>query len=253
MHRMKYLTLPFILLVNLHADYETLNLFGSIGAGFGMGGQWYESSESSGSTTNVTDHFYNYGAGMKFEFGCQYFMMDDVALQPSFSYSAGIPGFDVKVREQNGSSTTTTFGRHLFGLKVQIVPRFEVLDLLDVYTGVGLGLFWNSRHFTIDQTIVANGIRMRNETKGKITSSPTLGFLGMFGTDYPLNDRLTLFGEFAFEQIRFNLKKYVIDEGVEGGSKQIYDEDNNDPDYLNPVKVPGSNFQIRAGVRFAVW
>ena len=227
-----------------HAEYETLNLFGSIGGGFGMGGTHFESSETDNGNTTVTDRFFNYGSGFKFDVGCQYFMMENVALQPSFSYSVGIP-----FKEEDITSlltTTTTYGRHLFGIKLQVVPRFEVLGLIDMYTGIGMGFFWNARPFKI----VAESGNVTQEVTGKITSKPALGFLGTLGADYPLNDRLTLFGELGFEQTSFTLDKYVI---TKPDNQTIYySENDSNTNNLDPQKVPGSNFQFRFGVRFAV-
>ncbi len=215
-----------------------------------MGGRRYESYEQGNllsAKTNVKDRFYNYGSGVKFDVGCQYFMMEDVALQTSFGYSAGFT-FE-QVESVAGLTTTTTFKRHLFGLKALVVPRFEALDLIDLYAGVGLGFFWNHRPFKI----VAETAAGSQEATGKITSRPTFGFIGQLGADYPLNDKLTLFGEFAFEQIRFNLSKRIVKES----NYVLLDEDTDhyvkdDADPLDPEKIPGSNFQIRVGIRLAV-
>ncbi|MBN1759608.1 MAG: outer membrane beta-barrel protein [Chitinispirillaceae bacterium] len=233
---------------SIRAEYETLNLFGSIGGGFGMGGTLYESSKVEDGNTTVTDRFFNYGSGFKFDVGCQYFLMENVALQPSFSYSVGIP---FKVENITAlQTTTTTFSRHLFGIKVQVVPHFEVLDLITMYTGVGIGFFWNSRPFKTVSETGTGGTTLTQETTGKIASKPALGFLAALGTDYPLNDKLTLFGELGVEQISFSLDKYVV---KKPDSQTIYySKDDSNTDNLNPQKVPGSNFQIRFGVRYAI-
>ncbi|MBN1308124.1 MAG: outer membrane beta-barrel protein [Chitinispirillaceae bacterium] len=233
----------------VRADYETLNVFGSIGAGFGMGGRLYSSTEFSNNTTTVTDRFFNYGSGMKFDAGCQYFMMENVALQPSFAYSVGLP-FKEETRAGD-SNITTTFRRHLFGIKALVVPRFEVLDLLDMYAGVGVGFFWNARPFKI---LVETPMGSQ-EAKGRITSKPAVGLVGQLGADYPINDKLTLFGELAFEQVRFNLSKYIIKESTVttlNSGTQYYSKDDNNPQNLDPEKVPGSNWQIRIGIRYAI-
>lgn len=231
---------------SVFAEYETLNIFGSFGGGFGMGGIHYETNKTENNNTSVTDHFFNYGSGFKFDFGCQWFLMENVALQPSFSYSVGIPFKQEVVTPL--LSTTTTFSRHLFGIKLQVVPRFEVLDLINMYTGLGTGFYWNSRPF---ETVTETGTGGASvTTKGKITSKPSLGFIGLLGADFPLSDALTLFGEIGFEQISFNLDKYVVKEPQ---NQTIYysknDANNSNRD---PEKVPGSNFQIRFGVRYAV-
>ncbi len=240
-----------------YAEYETVNIFGSIGGGFGMGGKLYRSTETIDNSESVTDRFYNYGSGFKFDIGCQYFAMENVAFQPSFSYSAGIPLKDETITSTtNASSTqTTTYSRHMFGIKLQVVPRFEVLNLINLYTGVGFGFYWNARPFKVVSETEVAGTKLKQEANGKITSKPALGFIGMLGTDYPLNDKLTLFGEVGCEQISFTLDKFVVEKssvtGLDEGTTYYSKDDANNDNY-SPEKVPGTNFQIRLGVRFAI-
>jgi opacity protein-like surface antigen len=237
--------------ISARADYETLNAFVAFGGGFGMGGKLYTSSDqASGSTaTTYKDRFFNYGSGFKFDLGCQYFVMEDVALQPSFSYSVA-PTFKYH--------TTTSVlndnwevSRHLFGLKLAVVPRFEVLDLIDMYAGVGLGFFWNVSHF--ERTTTVPTLTVVQNAEGSNVSLPTIGFNGMLGADYPLTDKFTFFGELGFEQMRFKLKKRVVDQSTitlmpEGTT--FYSK--NDSQNLDPEEIPGSNFQIRVGIRYAI-
>jgi len=233
----------------IRADDDTFSLFGAIGAGFGMGGRLYTSTTIENGNTHEEDHFLNYGNGMKIDLGCRYFLMEDVALLGSFEYSGGIPKLEHK-EQVTGSQTTTEHSFHMFGVKVCVAPRFEVLDLIDMYTGAGIGLFWNARSFETKNSTLTTIV---SEYSGKITSAPTLGFVGLLGADYPLNDKLTLFGEVAFEQVRFNLKRYVIEKSSASGfptGTTYYSED--DSNNLPPEKVPGSNWQIRFGVRFAI-
>lgn len=243
--------MTIITAMTVRADYETFNIFGSIAGGFGLGGVRDSSRVvENGITTSVTDQFFNYGSGFKIDLGCQYFMMEDVALQASFSLSMG---GRFKISDEVGDShTTTTYKRRLYGIKVGVVPRFEALDLIDVYTGVGIGFYWNSRPF---EKVFENP-QGTQESKGKITSSPTFGFHGLLGMDYPLTDQFTLFGEIGFELMRFNLKKYIIKETnitTEEPGTTFYNKDDTDSDNLAPEKVPGSNFQIRIGIRYAIF
>lgn len=239
------------LTISVQAKNEMLNLFGSVGFGFGMGGELATSTERAsllGSPTKVEDKFFNYGNGLKFDLGVQYFMMENVALQPSISYSAGIPSFEI-VNTTGTSTTTFTENFQLLGIKLAVVPRFEILDLLDLYTGVGLSLNISGRSF--EKTVsFTNGTQSE---KGKISAAPALGLLGMLGGDFPLSDNLSLFVECAFEQMHFNLDKYEITStnitGSEEG-KSYYSKD--DANNLDPQKTPGSNVQIRFGIRFGI-
>jgi opacity protein-like surface antigen len=240
-----------------YAEYETVNVFGSIGGGFGMGGFRYRSTDISNNSSSVKDRFFNYGSGFKFDIGCQYFAMENVAIQPSFSYSVGTPV--IKENITDNTSRVTTYHRHLFGIKLQVVPRFEVLSLINMYTGVGLGFYWNAQPFQDVYKVEGLGIEAKEEASGKITSKPALGFMGMLGTDYPLNDKLTLFGEIGCEQVSFSLDKFVVEKGsIATDTPQravgttYYSKDDANPDNNPPEKVPGTNFQIRVGIRFAI-
>jgi len=244
------LTLAIITLSN--ADYEVFNVFGSLGVGFGMGGERYTSVTTDGTSTTEKDRFFNYGSGLKYRLGCQYFMSDNLILQPSFTYSNAL-AFKEELVYSN-SSRKTTYQRQLFGIKVSVLPRFEFLDLIDVYTGVGLGFFWTGCSFEIVNES-NNGTQKAN---GNINASPSLGFTGLLGADFPLSDKLTIFGELGFEQMNFDLKEKVIKESNITASpavvagKTYYSKDDSKPENLAPVKVPGSNFQVHIGVRWAV-
>jgi opacity protein-like surface antigen len=233
---------------SVFADYETMNVFGGIGFGLGMGGTHYRANDNN----EVKDHFYNYGSGLKLDLGCQYKLQDNLFLQGSFGYSLGVPAMKL-VDATIGTTTTTTHQRHLFGIKLHLVPKFQVLDLLDMYAGVGAGFYWTSRSFKIVSELATVG---KQEAEGKITSSPALGFSGLLGTDYPLNDKVTLFGELGFEQISFNLSKYKIDKSTiatqKAGSVYNYEKNATGTNNLEPEKVPGSNFQLRIGIRYAI-
>jgi opacity protein-like surface antigen len=242
--------LTLIMTTVSNADYEVFNVFGSIGAGFGMGGELYTSVTVDGTSRTEKDKFFNYGSGVKYRLGCQYFMMDNLILQPSFTYSNAL-AFKVDSSFSN-SSTKTTYQRQLFGIKVSILPKFEFLDLIDVYTGVGIGFFWNGCSFErIDESTTGT-----QKAKGSIGTSTSFGFTGLLGANFPLSDKLTIFGETGFEQMNFDLKHIIIDEsnitGLEVG-KTYYSKDDSNTDNLDPVKVSGSNFQLHIGVRYALF
>ncbi|MCX7726501.1 MAG: outer membrane beta-barrel protein [Chitinispirillaceae bacterium] len=255
--------------VSLYAEDEKFNLFISGGLGFGMGGQLFSSIKTDASNnTKVTDRFFNYGSGFKIDGGAQYFIMENLSLMGSFVYS---PGFKFVDELQSGDyKLTTTYTPSLFGFKVYITPKFEVLELFNAYTGVGMGFFWNIRPFKAVLTTPSG----TQNAEGRITSNPALGFTGLLGADFPVSDIITIFGEFAFEQMSFNLSKRVVEESNINNLATVLmalinnnlDVSNydfslgtkyysaNDPttSNLNPVKVPGTNFQFRIGVKFAI-
>lgn len=243
---------------------EILNVFGSIGIGFKTGGQLFTSvtQSSDGTTTIITkeeDEYFNYGQGFKIDVGAQYLAMENVGLQSDMEISLGAPGFETNNHLLDTANHTTTsfldesikYNRNLFGIKFMVVPRFEVLELITMYTGVGLGFFWNSLHY---ETMVVRPGGTTTE-KGKIITNPTLGFTGLIGVNYPISDNFALFGELAFDQISFRWKKQIVDEtNIAGHSPgtTFFAEDDPNPNNGTPLRVPGSNWQIRIGARLSV-
>lgn len=255
MLKIKAVCLTVLSITLLYAQQNTLNVYGSMGFGFRTGGHRFESTESSAlqGITKREDKYFSYGQGIKFDAGIQYFMMKNVALQAAVGYSGGLPGLETKDRVDDGIdvatlTTTTDYNTHLFGLKVMVVPYFDFLELMDMYVGVGTGFFWNSFRYT---RTIKRSVGTQTE-KGKIRSAPTLGLLGMLGAEIPLTDLFCAFGEIGFEQMSFKWTKNIIDESDPPGSPRTEFFEKDAPNQRPPEKVPGSNWQIRAGLRFGI-
>lgn len=240
---------------------EVLNVFASIGIGFKTGGQLFTSITENPSTevpgeriiVGEENEFFNYGQGFKINLGAQYLAMENLGLQLDFEISLGAPGFetDDHLIDAAGAriDSTTEYTRNMYGIKFLVVPRFEVLELITMYTGVGIGFFWNSNHYDITRSVSTG----TTTEKGRIVSSPTLGWTGLIGGDYPVSDRIALFGEIAFDQVVFKWKKRIIEQTNIPGKRvgtTFFEED--DPSNEEPLKVPGSNWQIRIGARFSI-
>jgi opacity protein-like surface antigen len=253
---------PFMMMVLVSAGIqaqttEKLNCYGSLGYGFGTGGQLFSSTQLSAGVNgrdsiDRKDRYFNYGRGLKVDLGVQYFMMENVALQAGFYYSGGVPALEASYRVDTASATifdsTFSFHHHLFGLKVCAVPRFEILELLNVNAGVGIGLFWNSlRYEIVSETPTAT----RNE-EGAIQSSPTLGLVGLVGADFPLTDLMSLYSEVGFEQMSFKWKKRIIDQSQFGRRTGSYNFEKNTPNQEPPPRIPGSNWRIGVGIRYVL-
>lgn len=220
-------------------EYEKLGIFGDVGFGVGIGGELFPSSEK--------DKYLNYGNGFKLDFGARYSLMNDLNAQAEFDMSFGVPKFEV-VNKASITDSTETFKRNMYGIKISVVPEFEVLELFTMYTGVGIGFFWNSLHFTRNET--TSGFNIREE--GKIVSSPALGFTGFLGADFPLTKRITLFGQLGFDVVSFKWKEKVVEDATNDSRIGTHIFRNDDRSNPPPPKVPGSNWQVRAGVRFGI-
>lgn len=223
---------------------KSLNVYGSMGFGIANGGQLFSSNKIKGNDTlEEEDSYFNYGRGLKFDFGIQYFLMDNIALQTGLGISANIPRLKV-FNEADETKSNTTYRSSLWGFKALVVPHFEILELLTMYTGVGLGFFWNTCKYENKTEISSTQGNISENTEGKIKTSPKLAFLGLAGLNYPLSEKINLYGEVAFEQMSFTTKKRI-----EGNKTTVYEKDSN---LEAPQKIPGSNWQLRFGVRFNV-
>lgn len=227
---------------------ETLNVYGSMGFGFSTGGRLFSSFKTEiGSGGNDTieekDSYFNFGRGLKLDLGVQYFLMPNIALQAGIGISGNIPRLKT-FQEISGYKVNTTYRSSLWGLKALIVPHFEVLELITMYTGVGIGFFWNSWKYEQKITTEIDNLSSTETIDGKIKTSPKLGLLGLAGANFPLSDVLTLYGELAFEQLSFTTKK-----NIQGNNTVVYEKNSNLP---APERIPGSNWQFRFGVKMNV-
>lgn len=240
-------------------DKPSIHVFGMVGYGFGVGGSLipatpdavlanqkkYTQSQTinaSGELIKAHDEYLNYGGGLKVEVGAELGVMEKVAAEISFEYTAGVPYLKVKHKDEQTpiNSFEETFHKSTFGFKALAKPHFMVLDLLEAYCGVGIGLFFNKCTFNNSDTLF--GLH-----EGYFKTHPSLGFVGQLGAYYPIHERLDIKAELAFEQMSFSLKELRPTE-----SNFIYHYERNstaDNEY-QPIKIPGSNLAIRVGVRF---
>jgi opacity protein-like surface antigen len=189
----------FILCATIVAGAEEkLNIFGAAGFGFGTGGKLIQSITKNGLTTaDKEDHYFNYGQGLKLDLGIQYYMMENLALQVGFGMSGRVPRLATEnnlILPASSINIEETYKSSLFGVKVMVVPRFEVLELTNMYAGIGVGFFWNSLRYETDSIMTVGTITTTATETGKYISSPKLGLLGLLGIDYPLSDVLCAFG-----------------------------------------------------------
>lgn len=232
----------------LAENNETLNVYGSMGFGFSTGGTLFSSIKMNNvpggiDTTEEKDSYFNFGRGLKLDLGIQYFLMPNIALQAGLGISGNIPRLKT-FYETSDLKVNTTYKSSLWGLKALIVPHFEVLELITMYTGVGIGFFWNSWKFKQETVTWIDDLSNKVTMDGKVKTSAKLGLLGLAGANFPLSDLLTLYGELAFEQLSFTTKKTV-----QGNKTVVYEKDSNLP---APERIPGSNWQFRFGVKMSV-
>jgi opacity protein-like surface antigen len=238
-----------------------LHVYGMLGYGFPVGGSIIpadptrsldEQKAHTQSQTKVAgnrfvethDKYLNYGQGMKLELGAEIGLMKNVAADVSFEYTAGIPFTRVnfKYNAPSGKTWVEKYKKQCFGLSALVVPHFMFLDLIDVYTGVGIGFFFNTLEFT-------NSDLDYGLYDGYMKTKPTLGLLGAIGAIYPLADKIDLKVELAIEQLSFTLKELKPTD-----SQTIYHYTRNSiaSNEYQPIKIPGSNWAIKVGVQYKI-
>lgn len=232
---------------------DKFSIYTSLGYGFGIGGRLIDSSVSYNGLTLLesTDLHQNYGKGMKVEIGALFGIMHNVDLQTGFVYSWGIPYIEETDQMIFGTAETNTTLKHKhsqFGIKVLVLPNFEVFKLFDAYAGVGIGVFFNFSSAEVSRT---------GGYEALITDSnkPSPAFLGCFGLDFPLNDILHFFVETGFEAMSSTMKETRITESdfttSDYDEKTIeYKEDS--VGLSAPPKTPGSNINVRLGLRLNI-
>jgi opacity protein-like surface antigen len=239
------------------------SIFAGLGAGFPIGGWDIGSSDKTvlrtGGTFEVTetdDEYLNFGSGLKVDLGAAYRFIEHVDARASFIMSFGIPYTDVEMedRDETGSPvdvTTETFTYHRaqFGFRLMLVPRFRAFDLFDMYVGAGLGLYFTSASFEREFDNSTTAVHYEEEVD--IDTKASLPFIGMLGAEYPINKHLVVFLDATYEAQNVTVQEYKVEEtnfpaGMATTSQKFEKDATDRP---APPKIPGSNWQIRLGVR----
>jgi len=225
---------------------DLFDVYLTTGYGFGMGGNavlpTFTGTNLATATTR-TDHFLNLGRGLKVEAGADYKLMDHLYAQGAVNYTLGVPGISAK--QITAVTTTYDYDWSIFGFKVMLKPTFQVLDLIDIYTNIGIGLFFANSTMQGSQGASA-------ETRHD-TYAPAFAMTGAIGMNYPLNASIILFGEIVCEQMSFTLEKseYTNANGVFGNYTVNYEEDVTSSQ--TPLKIPATNVALRVGVKFPIF
>jgi hypothetical protein len=149
-----------------------------------------------------------------------------------------------------GTKTTVNYSWTTIGIKALVKPTFQILDLFDVYTGFGVGLYFAMSGSDIKRTIPG----AEYTAKTVDANNPALAFIGSLGVEYPLTENIIMYGELYCEQMSFTTTQttYANSTFPNGYVTPVYyheDEAGSAP----PPKTPGTNIAIRAGVRFPIF
>lgn len=223
---------------------KAFSLCGSIAYGFGMGGQLIDTSKKIDNQSTLQEKsgkYLNYGDGFKLELGGIYKLMENLDAQAVLSYNAGVPTISaVYENAETSTSFSNTYKANTFGIKAMVLPRVKIFDLLDMYTGFGIGLYFASLSWTYSETTV----------KGYFTTSPAIAFCGAIGVNYPVYNDLVVYGEMAIEQMNFTVTNIL---NAKDGKLTTYEQDSQANNIQPPSKIPGSNVAFRVGAKFPIF
>jgi len=235
-------------------DEKKFDLFVTTGYGFGVGGLYSGSSRTFSGTTLMDreDHYQNFGWGIKIEGGADYLLMDHVYGLAAINYSfSAVPGTENKQELIGTSTNSEKFHWSVFGTKLGIKPTFKVLDLLDVYTTFGIGLYFASSGADLKETDVGGGV---STSKAEDSNNPALTFIAAIGVEYPINANVIAYGEINCEQMSFTTTKTDYTNSVGGFfDDHIVNYQEDVTDRNPPPKIPGTNIALRVGVRFPLF
>lgn len=228
-----------------------VDLFLMTGYGLPLGGYYLKEEidqsqkyDANNQLIEIKDHYLNYGYGLKIEGGGDYFLMKNLGVQLCFSYILGLPSIKVTYDKPNAISEskkyTQTYKRGMLGVKLMLIPRVHATEKIDMYTGLGIGMFFTS--LKID-----NDDKQYFRHEGSIETKPGLALSGLLGADYSLNNKISAFLELSFDQISFKIKKRTY---TQNGSQHDYEKDQIGS--FAPESIPGSNIGLRIGIRFIV-
>lgn len=230
----------------------------TLGYGFPIGGSHIATSEryavpqSPGVPVEETDHFRNFGSGLKIGVGGGVRLMERVSFTGSVEYTAGVP--QIREEDQNEPiggllriTRERTYHYSTLGLKAMVAPRFEILNLMDMYIGAGLGFFAGFSSWDEQRS---------DNTSARVVEKnrPALGFLGACGTEYPLADQVALVAELGLEAFSVRTTSYTVEEstipGVRIGETNY---DDNVTDRAWQPRTPGTNLTLRVGVKYLIF
>ncbi|MBD3391648.1 MAG: hypothetical protein GF418_06330 [Chitinivibrionales bacterium] len=224
-----------------------------LGYGIRIGGARYiaatddESREfgSDGVLKEVTDHYLNYGQGLKVEAAADLSLMENVAAEFALCFTGKVPRTVIS-KDSSADAWEETFRQASFGGKLLLVPRFRIVELIDVNVGFGAGILFTTCTVTNDNDAIGS-------EEGSIKTRPGFLFTARLGAEYPLSDMIAITLDISTEQVSFTLKEYC----TTNANSPVYEAErgrsSSSNDIVRPEKFPGTNVAIRLGTRFVIF
>jgi hypothetical protein len=283
---------------------QGMKVFGAAGYGLGLSGNQFASSAEYeiDLTSNYyyyyeeilsrTDHYFNFGKGIKFGGGIEIPVRPHVSLRVEGNFWK-MP--EIKVEETASGSGEFTYYYwynywYLIAFDVNVEAEVENIDtynaslwnvdavlLLDtqvgdktLYGGVGVGLFKAAmtREGDYSETVEVSfpDYPQYNETETHTREDEVeysfksgIGFVGVLGVEMPLNEKVSFFAEANLNAVGFEIEKFEFTKFEVDGEDHLddleeteYDFKKDDPDEWEPWTMPGTSVTVRAGIKMGL-
>jgi hypothetical protein len=232
-------------------EISPISFSARIGYGLRIGGSSYVGSVegetkiygTDGELIENKDHYLNYGQGLKAELAGNIELMRHVGAEVILAYTGNIPRTIIK-HDSPTDKWKETWRQASFGVKVMAVPRFRIIELIDMDLGFGAGIFFTRLSFTDNSPAAVND--------GYIKTWPGIAFCGRIGAEFPLSESFAITAALSTETVA-----YTIKERRETRSSLVYQSDSNrgslSSNVERPEKIPGSNLALQLGARISIF
>lgn len=280
---------------------QSMKLFGAVGYGLPASGNQFASSAEYEidlmdysyyyydyeDMVSRTDHYFNFGKGIKFGGGLEIPLRPHVWLRLEGNMWK-MPEITAEETAQGTASLTYQYYWYFLDINVAVdysdkdtysasLWNVDAVLLLDtefdnktLYGGAGVGLYNASMTRTGEMSeslsIAFPDYPQYNESEThtmedevEYTFKKGIGFVGVLGVEMPLNDKASFFAEVNVHAVGFEIEQFEVTKLEEDGVDRLddledteYEFKKDDPDEWAPWTMPGSNATIRAGIKFGL-
>ncbi|NQT24352.1 hypothetical protein HQ585_03255 [candidate division KSB1 bacterium] len=282
---------------------QGMKIFGAVGYGLGLSGNQFASSAEYeldldsyyyyyygyDELVSRTDHYFNFGQGIKFGGGLEIPVRPHVTLRVEGNFWK-MP--EIKAEETAKGSGTFTVYDYYYNYTTDVDASIDMIDtdtynaslwnvdavlLLDtqlgdkiLYAGAGVGYYNASMTRTGDYSTTFDirfpdypqyneAISSTIEDEVEYTFKKGIGFVGVLGVEMPLNEKTSFFVEVNLHAVGFEIEKFEITKYEEDGVDYLDDFDEtefkfkkDDPDEWAPWTMPGTSATVRAGIKMGL-
>jgi hypothetical protein len=245
---MKNFRILFFGLLLTGISVQAQNLYLRAGAGVAMSTSAFYIADYTNTTNSYTATMkkQGFGTGLPFVLAAGYNLNEHFSLELGVDY---FYGFTIKQKAENTFSSFNSYETKMRGKMLSIVPAFVVhlpLDKFKPYArlGVKLGVVNSvvSKKHEVNTSSGKSTAATDIQSKSKEYGGIALGVQAAVGTDFPLSDRLSLFGEIQVDGISYSPTHGKYTEYIVNGVDKLNDRTvrENTWDYVKEVSYPSN-------------